>query len=187
MNVVPLVDVVLVLLIIFMVTAHVMESGLDIDVPAGKGSEGDHRRSSSGADHPRRGTLYLNDQPVNINLLGPEIPKLFKGQKSVYVVADKAGRVEQFGAGGQRSGGGALRYESGDQRGGVAEASDRARRDAAATRDPRNRSVWAARSWRRSRCMRRWSADASTRVGSPRMQIRSAPRTPGERQWAFKR
>ena len=33
MNVVPLVDVVLVLLIIFMLTAHVMESGLDIEVP----------------------------------------------------------------------------------------------------------------------------------------------------------
>ena len=33
MNVVPLVDVVLVLLIIFMVTASVMEFGLNIDVP----------------------------------------------------------------------------------------------------------------------------------------------------------
>ena len=31
MNVVPLVDVVLVLLIIFMLTAHVMEYGLEID------------------------------------------------------------------------------------------------------------------------------------------------------------
>ena len=33
MNVVPLVDVVLVLLIIFMVTASAMEFGLEIDVP----------------------------------------------------------------------------------------------------------------------------------------------------------
>ena len=32
-NIVPLVDVVLVLLIIFMLTAHVMEFGLEIDVP----------------------------------------------------------------------------------------------------------------------------------------------------------
>ncbi len=32
-NVVPLVDVVLVLLIIFMITANVMEFGLDIQVP----------------------------------------------------------------------------------------------------------------------------------------------------------
>ncbi|MCZ2155040.1 MAG: biopolymer transporter ExbD, partial [Bryobacterales bacterium] len=33
MNVVPLVDVVLVLLIIFMLTAHVMEFGLEVEVP----------------------------------------------------------------------------------------------------------------------------------------------------------
>ncbi len=33
MNVVPLVDVILVLLIIFMVTAPLMEQGLDVDVP----------------------------------------------------------------------------------------------------------------------------------------------------------
>src|SRR5262245_3011581 len=32
-NIIPLVDVVLVLLIIFMLTAHVMEFGLEIDVP----------------------------------------------------------------------------------------------------------------------------------------------------------
>ena len=32
-NIIPLVDVVLVLLIIFMLTAHVMEFGLEVDVP----------------------------------------------------------------------------------------------------------------------------------------------------------
>ena len=32
-NIVPLVDVVLVLLIIFMLTAHVMEFGMEVDVP----------------------------------------------------------------------------------------------------------------------------------------------------------
>ena len=35
-NVVPLVDVVLVLLIIFMLTAHVMEFGMEVDVPKTK-------------------------------------------------------------------------------------------------------------------------------------------------------
>jgi biopolymer transport protein ExbD len=95
MNVVPLVDVVLVLLIIFMVTAHVMESGLDIDVPAVK------EVKETTEDLPRvqitqSGMTYLNDQPININLLGSEIDKKFKGQKSVYVVADKRAHVEQF-------------------------------------------------------------------------------------------
>ncbi|HEY1757729.1 MAG TPA: biopolymer transporter ExbD [Bryobacteraceae bacterium] len=95
MNVVPLVDVVLVLLIIFMVTAHVMESGLDIDVPAVK------EVKETTVDLPRvqiskTGELYLNDQRININELGAEIQKKFKNQKAVYVVADKRAKVEQF-------------------------------------------------------------------------------------------
>jgi biopolymer transport protein ExbD len=95
MNVVPLVDVVLVLLIIFMITAHVMESGLDIEVPAVK------QVKETTEDLPRvqiskTGNTYLNDQAININQLGAEIQKKFKGQKSVYIVADKRGKVEQF-------------------------------------------------------------------------------------------
>jgi biopolymer transport protein ExbD len=95
MNVVPLVDVVLVLLIIFMLTAHVMESGLDIDVPAVK------EVKETTEDLPRvqisqSGKLYLNDQPININQLGAEIEKKFKGQKAVYIVADKRGHIDEF-------------------------------------------------------------------------------------------
>ena len=94
MNVVPLVDVVLVLLIIFMLTAHAMESGLDIEVPQVK------EVTETAEDLPRvqitrSGKLYLNDQPVsNINLLGAEIAKRFKDQKSVYVEADRRGQVD---------------------------------------------------------------------------------------------
>jgi biopolymer transport protein ExbD len=96
MNVVPLVDVVLVLLIIFMLTAHAMETGLDIEVPQVK------EVTETTEDLPRvqvtrSGKLYLNDQPVaNINLLGAEISKRFKDQKSVYVEGDRRGQVDQF-------------------------------------------------------------------------------------------
>ncbi len=96
MNVVPLVDVVLVLLIIFMLTAHAMESGLDIEVPQVK------QVTETTEDLPRvqvtrSGKLYLNDQPgSNINLLGAEIAKRFKDQKKVYVEGDKRGQVDQF-------------------------------------------------------------------------------------------
>ena len=45
MNVVPLVDVVLVLLIIFMLTAHVMEFGLEVEVPKVASDEGHDARS----------------------------------------------------------------------------------------------------------------------------------------------
>jgi len=87
-NVVPLVDVVLVLLVIFMLTAHVMEFGLEVDVPKVKQSD------TTTKDLPvvtisRDGNSYLNEKPVNINQLGAEIRKRYGTAKSVYLRADK--------------------------------------------------------------------------------------------------
>ncbi len=67
-NIVPLVDVVLVLLVIFMITANVMEFGLDIKVPTVK------RVQNTAQDLPvvsitKSGESFLNEKPVNINLL----------------------------------------------------------------------------------------------------------------------
>ena len=94
-NVVPLVDVVLVLLIIFMITAQAMQSGLDIDVPQVK------EVAQTVEDLPvvsvsRSGRVYLNDKETNLNALGPEIAQRFPNQKSVYVRADRRGTVETF-------------------------------------------------------------------------------------------
>src|ERR1022692_4443001 len=88
-NIVPLVDVVLVLLIIFMLTAHVMEFGMEVNVPEVK------QVKDSAEDLPvvsvtRDGKLFLNEKPVNINQHSDEIAKRFKNQKFVYVRADKA-------------------------------------------------------------------------------------------------
>src|ERR1700755_1576055 len=71
-NVVPLVDVVLVLLIIFMITANVMEFGLDIQVPKVR------RVQNTAQDLPvvsitKNGESYLNDKPININSLAQGI------------------------------------------------------------------------------------------------------------------
>jgi biopolymer transport protein ExbD len=88
MNVVPLVDVVLVLLIIFMVTASVMEFGLQIDVPKVR------QVKDTTEEHPvisvaQDGTTKLNDKLVNINNIGKEVKRQFPDQKDVYVRADK--------------------------------------------------------------------------------------------------
>lgn len=88
-NIIPLVDVVLVLLIIFMLTAHVMEFGLEVDVPKVK------QVRQSAEDLPvvtitREGEMQLNEKPVNINELGDAIKQRFPGQKAVYVRTDKA-------------------------------------------------------------------------------------------------
>jgi biopolymer transport protein ExbD len=87
-NIVPLVDVVLVLLIIFMLTAHVMEFGLEVDVPKVKQTR-DTIQELPVVTITRDGASYLNDKPTNINLLGSEIRKRFAKAKSVYVKADK--------------------------------------------------------------------------------------------------
>ena len=87
-NIVPLVDVVLVLLIIFMITANVMEFGLDIQVPTVR------RVQNTAQDLPvisitKRGESFLNDKPININLLAQGIRQRFGNATSVYVRADK--------------------------------------------------------------------------------------------------
>ena len=87
-NIIPLVDVVLVLLIIFMLTAHVMEFGLEVDVPKVR------EVRSSAKELPvvtvtKEGEIQLNEKPVNFNLLGDEVRRRFPNETAVYVRADK--------------------------------------------------------------------------------------------------
>ncbi len=86
MNVVPLVDVVLVLLIIFMLTAQAMEFGLDIQVPEVKQTR-DTAEVLPVINITRAGKIYLGDKPVNINDMAAEIARQYKGAKAVYVRA----------------------------------------------------------------------------------------------------
>ena len=88
-NIVPLVDVVLVLLIIFMLTAHVMEFGIEINVPEVKQAK-DSAEELPVVSVTRSGRIYLNESAVNINQIASEVRKRFKNSKSVYVRADKA-------------------------------------------------------------------------------------------------
>src|SRR5882762_8055656 len=87
-NVVPLVDVVLVLLIIFMLTAHVMEFGLEVDVPKVKQTR-DTNDELPVVSLTRNGDVYLGEKPVNINLLGETIKKTYPKSKAAFVSADK--------------------------------------------------------------------------------------------------
>ena len=87
-NVVPLVDVVLVLLIIFMLTAHVMEFGLEVDVPKVRQIQ-DSTEELPVVTLTRDGVLYLNEQEVNINALGAAVEQKFGKGQAVFVRADK--------------------------------------------------------------------------------------------------
>ena len=88
-NIIPLVDVVLVLLIIFMLTAHVMEFGLEINVPEVKQVK-DTAEELPVVSVTRSGRIFLNERAININQISSEVQKRFKNSKSVYVMADKA-------------------------------------------------------------------------------------------------
>jgi biopolymer transport protein ExbD len=87
-NVTPFVDVVLVLLIIFMLTAHVMESGIEVDVPAVRPSK------VTAQDLPvitvsKTGEYTIAGSPVNINQVRETVLKKYPNAKTVYLRADK--------------------------------------------------------------------------------------------------
>jgi biopolymer transport protein TolR len=90
MNVVPLVDVVLVLLIIFMLTAQAMQFGLEIEVPKVK-TDRASAQDLNVVNLTKEGEIYFNDKPANINDLAALVQANKKSkEKLVYIRADKA-------------------------------------------------------------------------------------------------
>ena len=87
-NIVPLVDVVLVLLIIFMLTAHVMEFGLEVEVPKVKPVKEDIQDLPV-INMDQTGQTFLNDRPLNINLLASTIRQRYRKATAVYLRADR--------------------------------------------------------------------------------------------------
>src|ERR1039458_5148731 len=87
-NVTPFVDVVLVLLIIFMLTAHVMEFGIEVDVPTTRVVK-ETAQEMPVVAITKDGVIKLNKDDVNINSLGPTIKQKYPKAKGIYVRADK--------------------------------------------------------------------------------------------------
>ena len=89
-NVTPLVDVMLVLLIIFMVTAPMMQSGIGVDLPS---AETDSSPAEEGLTLTISADRYIHmeDQAVNQFLLEQKLKEYFYGQenKVVFLRADK--------------------------------------------------------------------------------------------------
>lgn len=90
-NVTPFVDVMLVLLIIFMLTAHVMEFGVEVNVPKVRAVR-DSAQELPTVTLTKDGLTYLNgpggDKPINLNELQAAIVQRFGKPKGVYVQAD---------------------------------------------------------------------------------------------------
>ncbi|HJZ99790.1 MAG TPA: biopolymer transporter ExbD [Candidatus Solibacter sp.] len=87
-NVTPFVDVLLVLLVIFMLTAHVMESGIDVDVPAVKTTK-DTTRDLPIVEVSKEGETYLGGKSINIHELPQTVLQRYGKAQTVYVRADR--------------------------------------------------------------------------------------------------
>ena len=91
-NVTPFVDVMLVLLIIFMVTAPMMMQGVDVSLPKTTSEP-----LSSKEDHivitiDSNNQVYINDYQVTLDFLKEKLIKIFEGRidREIYLRADKS-------------------------------------------------------------------------------------------------
>jgi biopolymer transport protein TolR len=89
-NVTPLVDVVLVLLIIFMLTAPILQSGIEVSVPKTKSvKEITEERIVISITRAQR--VFLGNDPVNINEIGSVLRQKVRDpeHQSIYLRADE--------------------------------------------------------------------------------------------------
>ena len=90
-NIIPLVDVVLVLLLIFMLTAPLMYRGIDVNLPktSGKPTVTEERMVLT---LTKEHTIYINDKPAALATLEQQLRDLFKNRhdKTLYLRADQA-------------------------------------------------------------------------------------------------
>ncbi|MDA3916081.1 MAG: protein TolR [Deltaproteobacteria bacterium] len=90
-NVTPFVDVMLVLLIIFMVTAPMMVQGVDVNLPkaTSKALKGGEDRLIISVDEDSK--VYINEQVVSVEFLTKKLSAILENfdKKNVYLRADK--------------------------------------------------------------------------------------------------
>jgi len=93
-NVVPLVDVMLVLLIIFMVTAPMIQRGLDVNLPVATRAnqiEGERIFVTVPANYRQNRTVYLGDDPIRAEALQERIRQKVEplAEKQVFLQGDR--------------------------------------------------------------------------------------------------
>lgn len=90
-NVTPLVDVMLVLLIIFMVTAPMMTAGVDVNLPQARGGALPEQQTPIVVTITRQSEVYLNERRTSIERLGEELAQARRQaiQAPVFLKADR--------------------------------------------------------------------------------------------------
>lgn len=90
-NVIPLVDVMLVLLIIFMITAPMMQHGMNIEIPKVTSRPLPAKDEPQVLNITKDRQLILNEKTLDVKDLKPAIQLLFanRSQKEIFLRADK--------------------------------------------------------------------------------------------------
>ena len=97
-NVTPLVDVMLVLLIIFMVTAPLMSAGVPIDLPDSNAKALDQTPSQIELSIATDGTIYLDRAVVAPGTLGSRLSAVKRGADGkLPLVTLRAGKTLEYG------------------------------------------------------------------------------------------
>ncbi|MGM0553940.1 MAG: ExbD/TolR family protein [Pseudomonadota bacterium] len=98
MNVIPLVDVMLVLLVIFIITAPVISHSVDLELPQATSEPVDELPDSVTLSLDGSGDLYWNNEPVSLERLPVRLRAALEVQPEVaiYLRADRDTRYERL-------------------------------------------------------------------------------------------
>jgi biopolymer transport protein TolR len=89
-NVTPLVDVMLVLLIIFMVTAPMIQTGIDVELPDTKNVQEVNPEERIVLSISREGNIYYGSDSINFSAIPERLKRDAKTRKdSIFLRADK--------------------------------------------------------------------------------------------------
>ena len=90
-NVTPFVDVMLVLLVIFMVTAPMMQEGVDVNLPQAKGKALPSKEKRVTIAITDKQEIYINDRKTPLGELEETLKKVFQNRmdKQIFLRADE--------------------------------------------------------------------------------------------------
>ena len=97
-NVTPMVDVMLVLLVIFMVTAPLLTVGVPLDLPKSRASQLTEPKKPVIISLNRDGGVFIGDEPIDADELEPRLAALAAEDPNriVYVRSDKTNTYAQL-------------------------------------------------------------------------------------------
>jgi biopolymer transport protein TolR len=87
-NITPFVDVMLVLLVIFMVTAPLMQQGIDVNLPKAKGKDLPPEERITLVIRKDR-TIFMNDTQLSVDGMRRKLEAISKMNPNVFLKADK--------------------------------------------------------------------------------------------------